>query len=59
MKQFNIRYNIGHAKYVVNYHDGNKKHPDGSNFFDISIFSNKKKLAKFKNDLKRNGYIEL
>jgi hypothetical protein len=58
MKQFNIQYNIGKAKYVVNHHDGVKKHRDGSNFFDIAIFKNKKNLAKFICDLYKNGYVE-
>ena len=44
MKRFYIQNDIGKAKYVVNYHDGNKKHFDGSDFFDIIIFKNKKKL---------------
>ena len=50
--------NIGRAKYVVNYHDGIKKHNDGSDFFDMAIFKNKKKLNAFINDLYRDGYIE-
>ena len=44
MKKYNIQYNIGKAKYVVNYHDGVKKHKDGSSFYDITIFKNKVKL---------------
>lgn len=58
MKRFYIQYNIGRAKYVVNYHDGEKKHQDGSDFFDISIFKNKKKLAEFITGLSKDGYIE-
>ena len=50
--------NIGRAKYVVNYHDGIKKHNDGSDFFDMAICKNKKKLNAFINDLYRDGYIE-
>ena len=56
MKQYNIRYNIGKAKYVVNFHDGVKRHKDGSMFFDIAIFSNKKKMTKFVTNLKWDGY---
>lgn len=58
MKQFNIQTGIGKAKYVVNHHDGSKTHHDGSNFFDCSIFKNKKKLAAFVKTLKANGYTE-
>ena len=57
-KKFYIQNNIGRAKYVVSYHDGSKKHPDGSDFFDIAICKNKKKLTKFTVDLIKNGYTE-
>ncbi len=56
--RFNIQYNIGKAKYVVNYHDGHKTHADGSAFFDIAIFRNKRKLNAFVADLRRKGYSE-
>ena len=56
MKTYNIMLNIGHAKYVVNYHDGIKKHKDQSDFFDIAIFSNKKKMENFTDELKCAGY---
>lgn len=56
MKRFNIQYNVGRAKYVVNYYDGTKKHPDGSDFFDIEIFKNKQKLNKFTDELLKKGY---
>ncbi len=58
MKRFYVQNNIGTAKYVVNHHDGIKTHIDGSAFFDIAIFKNKKKLAKFVKGLIDNGYIE-
>ena len=44
--EYNIQYNIGKAKYLVNYHKG-KKHKDGSKFFDIAIFKNKNKMNEF------------
>ena len=40
-------YNVGKSKYVVNYSDWTKKHQDGSEFYDIAIFSNKKKRDDF------------
>ena len=58
MKRFYIQNNVGMAKYLVCYHDGEKQHRDGSDFFDIVIIKNKKKLAKFTINLWRNGYIE-
>ena len=42
-----IQDNIGKCKYVVNYSDGTKRHKDGSEFFDIAIFRNKKNMQKF------------
>lgn len=58
MKTFNIQYNIGKVKYVVNHHDGIKKHKDGSAFFDIRTFKSKKTLAEFVACLKADGYIK-
>ena len=43
VKLYNTSFGIGTAKYVVNFHDGIKRHNDGSRFYDIRIFSNKKK----------------
>ncbi len=57
-KKFHVMYGIGKCKYVVNHHDGEKTHPDGSAFYDVSIFKNKKKLAAFISGLRRDGYIE-
>ena len=55
-KRYNVMHGVGKSKYVVNYHDGKKKHKDGSDFFDISTFKNKKDLAKKINDLHKGGY---
>ena len=38
--------NIGRAKYVVSYYTG-RKHVDGSDFYDVRIFRNKRDKAKF------------
>ena len=56
-KRYNVMYGVGSSKYTVNFHDGKSKHKDGSDFFDIAIFKNKKDLAKKINDLTRQGYI--
>ena len=56
MKTFYIQNNIGKAKYVVSYHDGVKTHWDGSRFFDVAIFKNKRKLETFVNGLRKIGY---
>ena len=55
-KRYNVMHGVGKSKYVVNYHDGKKKHKDGSDFFDMSVFKNKKDLAKKVNDLHKGGY---
>lgn len=57
-KKFYIQQNVGTAKYVVNYYNGVKKHKDGSDFYDVAIFSNKKKLDDFVKELKSKGYTE-
>ncbi|SVD32957.1 uncharacterized protein METZ01_LOCUS385811, partial [marine metagenome] len=57
-KTFRQTDNVGKAKYTISYHDGKKKHKDGSDFFDMEIFKNKPSLEKFKKDLKRKGYKE-
>lgn len=56
MKRFYVSYNIGHAKYVINYHDGISTHNDGSPFFGILIFSNKKHLEAKIKEIKSIGY---
>ena len=56
MKRFNIQHNVGKVKYLVNYHDGIKKHKDGSNFYDIATFTNKVKLNAFVKSLAQKGY---
>jgi hypothetical protein len=58
MKRFNIMYGIGKAKYVVNFHNGTSKHNDGSDFYNIKIFNNKKKLGEFVRSLIDSGYKE-
>lgn len=56
MKRFNLKHNVGKVKYLVSYHDGVKKHKDGSDFFDIAFFKNKVKLIAFMDDLMKQGY---
>lgn len=58
MKTFYTQHNIGKVKYVVNYHNGKDKHPDGSDFFGIKTFKNKTKLAGFISELITKGYVK-
>ena len=57
-KNYYIQYNIGKAKYVINYHDGISKHKDGGDFYGIKIFKNKKSLKDAENQLIKDGYKE-
>lgn len=57
MKAYNTQYGIGTVKYAVNYHDGEKKHKDGSPFWDIATFGNIKKMKAFISSLEKSGYI--
>jgi len=51
-------YNIGKVKYVINYHNGIDKHNDGSDFFGIYTFHNKRKFEAKIKALKNDGYIQ-
>lgn len=47
MIKYNEQSNIGTAKYVVNFHVPGNTHADGSEFYDIAIFRNKRRKDKF------------
>ena len=57
-KRFKQQNGIGKSKYTISYHDGKKKHKDGSDFFDIKIFKNKPELEAFKKDLVSKGFVK-
>ena len=57
-KRFRQQDCIGKAKYTISYHDGKQKHKDGSDFFGIQIFKNKKDLETFRNALLKKGFVE-
>jgi hypothetical protein len=56
MKQYYIRYNVGKCKYIVRTNDGTKFYKDGSELWDIEIFSNKRKMEVYIAELKLRGY---
>lgn len=58
MKTYNIQFNVGKVKYLVNYHDGEKKHKDGSPFFDVKTFKNKQDLSFFTWYLEKRGFVK-
>ena len=55
-KMYSVQSNIGEARHVVNFYDGIKKHSDGSNFWDVRIFSNMRARDKFIAQLKAQGF---
>ena len=57
-KYYNTMMNVGKVKYLVSYHDGVKKHSDGSAFYDIKSFKNKKEFNEFVKNLDKKGYIK-
>ena len=58
-KKFRVNLHaIGKAKYSIDFHDGKSKHKDGSPFWGIQIFKNKKNLAKAIKDYTKKGYIK-
>ncbi len=58
MKIYYTQENIGKVRYVVNFYDGIQKHKDGSPFFGINTFKNKKKRDIFIKSLIMDGYLE-
>ena len=57
-KRFRQQNGIGKSKYTISYHDGVKKHKDGSDFFDIQIFKNQKDVDAFRKALLQKGFVE-
>ena len=57
MKRFYQLDNVGTAKYTINFHNGESKHKDGSDFFDMRIFKSKKAVSEFVKKLRQDGYV--
>lgn len=58
MKKFQFQRRIGTCKYAVSFHDGIKKHRDGSEFYDIVLFQNYRTCMRFIKSLKERGYVK-
>lgn len=56
-KEYYRQDNIGSVKYTISYHDGVSKNRDGSDFYGIKLFKNKKDLAAFEQELLNQGYV--
>jgi hypothetical protein len=60
MKKYLARpYQIGRVKYSIDFYDGIKKHKDGSEFWDIALFTNLKDYNQKIFELEKNGYRKL
>lgn len=57
-RTFRYQQNIGKARHVVSYHDGQKTHRDGSAFFDMAVFSRKTEAQRYVRTLREAGYVE-
>lgn len=57
-KTFRVEQNVGRVRHLVTFHDGAKQHQDGSPFFELRTFRNKRECARFVRTLKAQGYIE-
>lgn len=58
MKLYYTTDGVGSAKYTVSSHDGVQTHRDGSPFYDIAIFRNKRKRDAYIKGLVAKGYRE-
>lgn len=58
VKEYYVQYNIGRSKYALSFHDGVKKHDDGSPIYDIRLFRNKQRLHEAIRNLESEGYKE-
>ena len=56
-KRFYTR-DMGRGTYTVNKSDGIQKYGDGSDFFDIKIFHNRRKESAYIKELIKEGYVE-
>ncbi len=59
MKKYLVRYNIGKVKYSIDLYNGIKTNKDGSEFWDILTFTNKKDLSNKEKELDQKGYVRL
>lgn len=59
MKKYSENFGIGKSKYVVNFSDGIKTNKDGSEFYDIRIFSRKKDKDTFIKKLENYSYVKI
>jgi hypothetical protein len=58
VKDYYVNFNVGTVKYVVNFHNGESVHKDGSKFYDMRTFKNKVDFETFLKKLQSQGYKE-
>lgn len=57
-KAYKIEPQIGKVKHSVSFYDGKSTHKDGSDFWGIKTFKNKKQKEDFVKELQKDGYVE-
>lgn len=57
IKNFYEQMNVGKAKYTVIFFDGESLHNDGSPFYRLATFKNKKKKDAYVKNLIKSGYV--
>ncbi len=57
MKAYTDNPPIGKVKHSVSFHDGEKKHKDGSPFFDLRTFKRGRDKETFVKRLEKEGYV--
>jgi hypothetical protein len=58
IKNYYTMDNVGSSKYSISDHDGVSTHKDGSPFYGMHLFKNKRKHNAKLKELKKAGYIE-
>ena len=56
MKRYYEQWMGGKIKYTVNFHDGVQTHKDGSPFYGVAVFKNKRNKNDFVKRLVSEGY---
>lgn len=55
-KWYYVKDSIGKVPYTVSFRDGEKRHDDGSPFYDLRCFSRKRERDRFVRGLCADGY---
>lgn len=53
---YRVPLTLRRGQHVVDFHDGDKRHADGSPFYDVRVFSNLKRAERFAKELEDKGF---